>query len=136
MRSKSGLTLVDRARKYGNSYQIKLNISSATQLLPSFVGLCERHVLSTLDYREVLIKETGATVLDKGEEFLGVLVVQIVKEDPANSARLSSVSVHEINVTPLFEFWVVAFVMLVTSRLEDSVKVFCVFFKEIGWGLL
>ena len=99
------------------------------------MGLGKWHVLSTHNNREVLIKEAGAAVLDKGEEFLGVLVVQVVEKDSANSARLSSVGVHEIDVTPLFEFRVVALVMFVTCRLEDLMEVLCVLFKEIRRGL-
>ena len=115
-------------------HEIELNIAPAPDLLPLLLLLGEGEVLAALDDGDVGRQERGEAVLHEGEQLLLVLLglVQVIEEDAADAARLASVLVVEVFVTPFLEARVVQLVVLVAGRFDGVVKMDCVFVEEVA----
>ncbi len=117
-------------------HQVELDVLPPADLLPLLLLLRERHVLALVDDGHVRRDERLERVLDKGKKVLPVRdgLVQVIKEDATNAARLAAVLVVEVLVTPLLEARVVVLVVLVADVLERLVELDRVLVEEVARG--
>lgn len=116
--------------------QVELHISASADLLPILLLLRVWHILTLVDNWQVRWQEALQASLDESKTVLLVVlrVVQVVKEDAANTSALVAVLVGEVPVAPLLETWVVGLVVLVAGNLDRLVEVDCVLVEEVRWS--
>ena len=115
-------------------HQVELDILAPADLLPLLLLLGEGHVLALVDDGDVVGRKRLECVLDEGKRVLlvGHGLVQIVKEDAADAARLAPVLVVEVLIAPLLEARVVLLVMGVAHLLQRLVELDGVLVKEVA----
>ena len=74
-----------------------------THLLPALLLLGERVALVLHDERAVRLGHMVDRVGRKGQELLGVAVVQVIEEDAAEAARLAAVRDQKVLVAPFIQ---------------------------------
>lgn len=125
LQTKGGTSIVDK---------VELHVSASSQLLPLLLLGSVGQVLSSLDDGHVRGQEGSQRRSDEAEKLFGILILEIVKEDTANTSTLLSVLDDKVLVAPLLELSVVVLVVLVAGLLESLVEVHGVLLEEVGGG--
>jgi tryptophan synthase alpha subunit len=91
-----------------------------------------RQPLATFYYWNVLVVKGKAEVVRKAEQSFvvgAVVTPQVIKEQAPNSTGFAPMRKVKILVTPLFETWIVVWIVFGTYISKDSVKVNCIFLE-------
>lgn len=83
--------------------EVELDVAPPPHQLPLLLLLSEGVVLVLLHDGEICLSHVRSAVARKLEDLLGVLVVEVVKEDAAEAAGLATVLDAEVFVGPLLE---------------------------------